>query len=107
MTMSECIRVLTEEERNQQLVEFDTVTKTTVYTGSFSYLKEIELEWHKEFCEGLCMDLGFLTFNEIAEQVGKDKMITVFVQDPFVTEIYQYGNYKDTWMFLGTVGGYA
>ena len=105
--MSDCMRMLTKEEQNQQLVEFDTVSQTCVYTGGVSNLKPTQLNWNKEYCEGLCMDLEFLTFNEIVEQLGKDKMITVFVQGPFTTEVYQYGNYKETWMYLGTFGGYA
>lgn len=94
-----------------KLLQFDTVTEVTVYTGGLSNLEKADLIWNKEYGEYariFCMEYTeTITLSEIVEQLGKDKLITVIINGPQSSEIWQYGNYGDEWYKLGEVCGYA
>lgn len=93
------------------IVKFDGVDSSAVYSGGLSSLVNItnQLEWHKdeenESMYGMVVE--YLTLKEISEQIGSG-LITVMVDDPMRSKIYQFGNYfDDGWVFLGDVQGYA
>ena len=93
---------------------FDGVNSSTVYIGSFDCLQKANLEWKKEFVKPMCMEIEYLTLNEIKEQIG-DKyrmsgsfgIITIFINSPLHGKILQYGNYGDSWYQIGETCGYA
>jgi hypothetical protein len=72
-----------------------------VYTGGLTQLVNVTncIDWHEEFREDLFMEIGKITLKEIAKQltVGNAKvpLITVIVNNPRDTDVYQYGNYND------------
>ena len=98
---------------NETIIRFDSITTSAVYTGGLTQLVNVtnRIDWHEEFREDLFMEIGTITLKEIAEQltVGKAKapLITVIVNNPRGTDVYQYGNYNDnSWYRLGNLCGY-
>ena len=95
------------------VVEFDGITRTSVYSGGLDQLEKIndKLSWHSEYVESLCSDVKYLTLREIWEQaknVSDRRLVTVFVNGPLRGTIYQCGNYEDgKWVMYGTTIGYA
>lgn len=99
-----------ENPKEYEVCEFDGVNQSTVYIGFFNDLKKAHLEWNKEFVNGLEMEVGTLTLEEIKEQIctGKHRLpITIFINSPLHGEILQYGNYGDSWYQIGETCGYA
>ena len=96
-----------------QVVDFDTVNQTSVYLGGLRNLQNItkDLFWHKEYVEGLEMEVGTLTLSEIWEYVkssyNNQRIVTVFVDSTTHGDIYQCGNYEEgKWVKLGETQGY-
>lgn len=52
-------------------------------------------------------DYEVLKLSEIVEQIGKNQIITVFIEEPMRETILQYGNYGDEWYEIGNTCGYA
>ena len=96
---------------NYEVNKFDGVNDTAVYLGGLSNLQKItqNVKWHKDTeHEG---EYGMLvehsTLHEISEQF-KESMITVIVNGPMRTKVFQYGNYPGKgWIYLGNIQGYA
>jgi hypothetical protein len=89
----------------------DTVDSTAVYKGGMTNLENITdtLKWNadKSAEEYIYIPYEYLTLKEISDQVG-ERMITVIVNGPLKTTIFQYGNYLDAgWVCLGEIMGYA
>lgn len=99
--------------QDYQVVKFDTINETSVYTGSLRNLVNItdKLHWHSEPCEPLYMNIEFLTLSEIWEQakdLSEQRILTVFVDSPLRGTIFQCGNYEEgKWVKYGTTQGYA
>jgi len=94
------------------IVQFDGVTMSAVYAGSFGWLRSLEpLEWRQdvEASEMIGMEIEVLTLKEISDQAKKigAPMVTVFIESPLGGTILQYGNYGDSWWQVGVLGGYA
>lgn len=94
-----------------KLIRFDGNTEVTVYTGGLSNLKIADIKWKKEINEIskiFCFDyIETITLKEIVNQLGKKEIITLIINGPFESEIWQYGNYGDVWVSLGSIQGYA
>ena len=103
-------------DEDLELVKFDTVTETIIYTGSFASFNPLtiaELEWRKieGFEQSLYVDyLEVLKLSEIVKQVKlkiDEPTITIFINSPLTTTVLQYGNYPDGyWYELGEIAGY-
>lgn len=92
--------------------KFDGVDSCGVYVGGLDRLVRInnELEWHKdtEHVAEYGMEVEYLELHEISEQIKTRGLITVIVNSPMRSKVFQYGNYPDTgWVYLGEVQGYA
>ena len=102
---------LIEKPEDVTVCQFTGVTQTAVYAGGLGWLTPAEnLEWRTD--EEAVADFGepmkVLTLDEIRRQLGETTVIiTVIVDDPFVATVYQWGNYGDQWVLLGTLAGYA
>lgn len=96
-----------------EVCEFDGVSYTGVYIGSFDNLAHVNsmLKWRvDEERSKMCYDpCKVLTLAEIAEQIQDIAyIITVFVNEPMSGEIYQWGNYSGgDWYCIGELDGYA
>lgn len=92
-----------------EICQFDGTEVNAVYTGGLSDLKNVtnKLKWRTKEVEYLG-DLKFLKLSEIAEQLkDSTRMITIISESPLSGEIWQYGNYGDSWWKIGTICGYA
>lgn len=88
------------------LCKFDGINTTNVYVGGFAYLHPALLRWRKEENDYMG-DYEVLKLSEIVEQIGKNNVITIFIDEPMRGYILQYGNYGDEWYEIGTTCGYA
>ena len=90
---------------------FDGVDSCAVYAGGLDRLVNItdELDWHtdKDHVAEYGMEVEYLTLHEISEQLQKKILLTVFINSPRRSKVFQYGNYGDSWVFLGDIQGYA
>ena len=96
---------------NYEIVRFDGVDSATVYYNGLGNLVKASdrIRWHKdtEHVMEYGMEIEYLELHEISEQI-KHGLITVIVNGPMRSKIFQWGNYKDGgWVFLGEVQGYA
>ena len=96
---------------NYEVSKFDGISSTSVYKGGFNNLVNItdQLKWHSdsEHVGEYDAEIEFLQLHEISEQI-KHGLITVIVNDPLRTKIFQWGNYPDSgWVHMGDVQGYA
>jgi len=96
---------------NYEVNRFDGIDDTAVYLGGLSNLQKItqNVKWHKDTeHEGeYGMVVEYSTLHEISEQF-KESMITVIVNGPMRTKVFQYGNYPGAgWIYLGNIQGYA
>lgn len=89
-----------------ELCKFDGVNTTKVYVGGLAYLHPALLRWRKEENDYMG-DYEVLKLSEIVEQIGKNQIITVFIEEPMRGTILQYGNYGDEWYEIGNTCGYA
>lgn len=94
-----------------ELIHFDGNTEVTVFTGGLSDLKIADIKWKKEVNEIskiFCFDyIETITLKEIVNQLGKKDLITIIINGPLESEIWQYGNYGAIWVSLGSIQGYA
>ncbi len=91
--------------------KFDGVTETAVYLGGLTRLKPVtrKLKWKvdTEFEMDFGQKYEDLTLHDISEQLNAPGLITVFINDPMRSEVFQWGNYGNSWVFLGEIQGYA
>lgn len=94
-----------------EICRFDSVSESAVYLGDIANLVNVsdKVKWHKEFCDGLGMDIETATLGEIKEQLSWGEIITVVINSPQDGEIYQWGNYPgENWFRkIGELAGYA
>lgn len=95
-----------------EVSKFDGVDSCGVYVGGLNRLVQItnELEWHKdtEHVAEYGMEVEYLELHEISEQIKTSSLLTVIVNSPMRSKVFQYGNYPDAgWVYLGEVQGYA
>lgn len=97
-----------------EVSKFDCVDSAAVYQGGLDRLVNItdEIAWHKdsEHVADYGLEVEYLTLHEISEQAKtlfKYDLLTVIIDDPMKSKIFQWGNYGDKWVFLGDVQGYA
>ena len=95
-----------------EIQKFNGVDSCAVYAGGLDRLVHInnELEWHTdtEHIAEYGMEVEYLELHEISEQIQTRGLITVIVNSPMRSKIFQYGNYPDAgWVYLGEVQGYA
>lgn len=100
-------------EDSLSVIRSDDVTMSGVYLGGLADLSNItdKIEW-KMITDEENSTMGHIekaTLKEIADQFGGggQNMITVIVDHPKDTEVYQYGNYGDSWFSLGNLAGYC
>lgn len=103
-------------DTSQIIYRFDGVSDTSVYINSFSDLENVsdKLNWHKEFVyslgtlEKLTLQDIYTQIKELYTQKDRCPIITLFIEDPLKTEIYQCNNYEEgRWVCLGKIDGYA
>ena len=95
-----------------EIQKFNGVDSCGVYMGGLDRLVQInnELDWHKdtEHVAEYGMEVEYLELHEISEQIITRRLITVIVNSPMRSKVFQYGNYPDAgWVYLGEVQGYA
>lgn len=94
-----------------EICKFNGVGECTVYLGGLSNLDKAELVWRvdEEYKEMYETEGYVLTLKEIQEQLkDKRRLITIIVNEPLHSEIWQYGNYNDdTWYCIAEGCGYA
>ncbi len=95
-----------------EICETDGINSTTVYMGSLTDLKKADmLLWRiadKETCSTLRMEIHTLKLSEIVRQLSnKCRIITIIHNEPLTGEIWQYGNYGDSWWKIGVLDGYT
>ena len=95
-----------------EIQKFNGVDSCGVYAGGLDKLVRInnELEWHKdtEHVAEYGMEVEYLELHEISEQIKTKSLLTVFVNSPMRSKVFQYGNYPDAgWVYLGDIQGYA
>lgn len=89
-----------------EICQFDGIEVNTVYTGGLSDLNNVT-EWLKWRRDDLKSPKK-LKLSEIVEQLGDgEPIITIISESPLSGEIWQYGNYGDSWWKIGTLYGYA
>lgn len=94
---------------------FDGVCVTSIYFGGFDSLHNItdSFDWRHVCNKESGYEADQLTLQEITDQlkakgISEHCIITVFVDEPMHTAIYQYGNYPDGyWYKIGDGMGYA
>lgn len=90
---------------------FDGITSAAIYYNGLDRLVNASdrVVWHKdaEHIMEYGQEVEYLELHEISEQI-KHGLITVIINDPMRSKIFQWGNYPDQgWVFLGEVQGYA
>ena len=90
---------------------FDGIDSSAVYYNGLDRLVNASdrITWHKdsEHVMEYGQEIEYLELHEISEQI-KHGIITVIVNDPMRTKIFQYGNYPgEGWVLLGKIQGYA
>ena len=99
-----------EDPKRVTVCAFTGMSQAAVYTGGLGWLEPAQgLQWREdEYSEEFGEPMRVLTLDEISRQLGeRAAIITVIVDDPFVATVYQWGNYGDCWVILGTLAGYA
>lgn len=98
--------------QNYEICRDNGVSFVSVYRGGLYCLSQIDkskLPWRRK--GGEFGKLEYLTLGEIYEAVPKIcrmRIITVIVNDPLKSIIFQCGNYEEgKWIKLGEVMGYA
>lgn len=91
---------------------FDGVDSCAVYKGGLGRLVNVTnaLKWHRdtEHVGEYGMEIEYLELHEISEQMEYRGLLTVFINSPMKSKVFQYGNYPDAgWVFLGNIQGYA
>ena len=84
---------------SKRILFFDGVNDAVVVSGFMDNFRKENVVPHDDYPN--------LTLDEIAEQVGKDKIITVYQDTPLHGEIYHYGNHGEFWELWGITRGYA
>lgn len=95
-----------------EINRWDGVDSAAVYEGGLDRLVNItdSFTWHKdtEHVPEYGMEVEYLTLHEISEQYSGHNLLTVFINSPMRSKVFQYGNYTDAgWVFLGEIQGYA
>ena len=80
------------------------VEQIGVYTGLMSNLRKQKVKWHQDPSSS---DWYYITLNDIVNQVGNNKVITVIEDDMLCGHIYRFGNHGPYWEYTGTLWGYA
>ena len=83
------------------------VSEVGIYTGLKSELKKANVKWTEDKDCPTEDRWLYITLDDIVEQVGRDKIITVIVETTLSGYIYTYGNHGDFWEYTGTLWGYA
>lgn len=87
--------------------KFDGVEASGVYGGMMTCLYSVrdKLKWKKERHKDI--EYEWLTLKEIQEQLPKEPLLTVIIDDPLHGLILRYGNYNDgKWYRIGETCGY-
>ena len=103
--------MLEKVEEDTPITIFDSVTCTGIYLGGLDELQNVTdlLPCQTEIHPALGFEVRKTTLKEIANCFcHHGDIITVFVDNPKDTIVYQYNNYSDnSWYILGELAGYA
>lgn len=96
---------------NQKVALGCAVEVTSVYIGSLSYLRLVEIPEELAHDDDGEMFGKWVTLDEIQkivkERNGYDGVLTVFVERPLSGEVYEYGARGEYWDKIGDLIGFA